>query len=193
MGTARVAGDDGGTTSEPVPPATDPAATDPAVTDPAATHPAATDPAATHPAATGFSATDPAATGPASTSRSPAGRVRRAWAAPVWVHLAALALILVALMAVVGTGASFSADEGAAITQAKSLARGDGWIVAHPLPQADPEGANYPLELSAKGPRGVSPFAKHPLYAIVLAGAERAGGVTAMVALSMLGTLAAAA
>jgi hypothetical protein len=104
-----------------------------------------------------------------------------------------LALILVALMAAVGTGASFSADEGAAITQAKSLARGDGWIVPHPLPQADPDGANYPLELSAKGPRGVSPFAKHPLYAIVLAGAERVGGVTAMVALSMLGTLAAAA
>jgi hypothetical protein len=96
-------------------------------------------------------------------------------------------------MAVVGTGASFSADEGAAITQARSLARGDGWIVDHPLPQVDPEGAFYPLELSAQGPRGIAPFAKHPLYAVVLAGAQKVGGVNAMVALSLLGTLAAAA
>ena len=96
-------------------------------------------------------------------------------------------------MPVVGTHASFSADEGAAITQARNLARGDGWIVDHPLPQVDPEGANYPLELSSRGPNGVAPFAKHPLYALVLAGAERVGGINAMVALSMLGTLAAAA
>jgi len=121
------------------------------------------------------------------------GRLRRAWASPLWAHVVALGLVLVALMPVVGTDASFSADEGAAITQARSLARGDGWIVDHPLPQVDPEGSNYPLELSSKGPNGVAPFAKHPLYALVLAGAERVGGINAMVALSVLGTLAAAA
>ena len=121
------------------------------------------------------------------------GRLRRAWARPLWAHLIALGLVLIALMPVVGTHASFSADEGAAITQARNLARGDGWIVDHPLPQVDPEGANYPLELSSRGPNGEAPFAKHPLYALVLAGAERVGGINAMVALSMLGTLAAAA
>jgi hypothetical protein len=121
------------------------------------------------------------------------GRLRRAWARPLWAHVVALGLVLIALMPVVGTHASFSADEGAAITQARNLARGDGWIVDHPLPQVDPEGVNYPLELSSRGPNGVAPFAKHPLYALVLAGAERVGGINAMVALTLLGTLAAAA
>jgi hypothetical protein len=119
---------------------------------------------------------------------------RRLWRLPLAVHVAALAAILVALVPVVGTGASFSADEGAAIVQARNLARGDGWIVDHPVPEADPTGENYPLELSARGPDGrTAPFAKHPLYAVLLAAASRLGGVTAMVLLSVAGTVVAAA
>ncbi|MGH9155607.1 MAG: hypothetical protein ACRD1K_07210 [Acidimicrobiales bacterium] len=111
---------------------------------------------------------------------------------PLVFHLFLLALVLLALVPVVGTGASFSADEGAVIAQARSLSKGDGWIVEHPVPEADPSGTHYPLELSARGPKGVAPFAKHPLYPVLLAGADRLGGVSAMVALSLLGTLAAA-
>lgn len=118
--------------------------------------------------------------------------MRRLWMLPVPAHLLALALILLALVPVIGTSSSFSADEGAAIIQARSLSRGDGWVVEHPVPEADPTGASYPLEFSERGPAGVAPFAKHPLYALLLAGADRLGGVTAMVALSLLGTLAAA-
>ena len=109
------------------------------------------------------------------------------------LHVAALALVLLALVPLVGTGASFSADEGAAIVQARSLSRGDGWIVEHPVPQADPTGVNYPLENSERGPRGVAPYAKHPLYPVLLAAVDRLGGVTGMVLLSLAGTLAAAA
>jgi hypothetical protein len=119
-------------------------------------------------------------------------RIRRAWARPLPVHLAILALVLLALVPLIGTGGSFSADEGAAILEARSLSRGDGWVVEHPVPEVDPTGAAYPLELSERGPRGTAPFAKHPLYALLLAGADRVGGVTAMVALSLLGTVAAA-
>lgn len=116
-----------------------------------------------------------------------------AWAASVWAHLAALAMVLVALLAVVGTSSSFSADEGAAIVQARSLARGAGWLVAHPVPEADPSGVNYPLEFSERGVKGWAPYAKHPLYPLLLAGADRlGGGIAAMVALSLAGTLAAA-
>jgi hypothetical protein len=104
----------------------------------------------------------------------------------------ALGLVLVALVPLVGTGASFSADEGAAIVQARHLSRGQGWVVGHPVPGADPTGRNYPLELSTRGPRGTAPFVKHPLYALLLAGADRLGGVTAMVLLSVAGTVAAA-
>ncbi len=122
----------------------------------------------------------------------PGGPLRRAWGAPMWAHVVALALVLVAAAAVVGTQASFSADEGAVITQARALADGGGWIVEHPVPQVDPDGVLYPLELSARGTKGVAPFAKHPLYALILAGAYKVGGVPAMVGLSVLGTLLAA-
>ncbi|MDQ3977965.1 MAG: hypothetical protein M3314_00210 [Actinomycetota bacterium] len=101
-------------------------------------------------------------------------------------------MILVALLAVVGSSSSFSADEGAAIAQARSLADGEGWIVEHPVPEADPAGANYPLEFSERGPRGFAPFGKHPLYALLLAGVDRIAGVAGMVLLSLAGTVAAA-
>jgi hypothetical protein len=101
-------------------------------------------------------------------------------------------MILLALVPLVGTGASFSADEGAAIVQARSLARGDGWIVEHPAPELDGTGVHYPLELSERGSKGQAPFAKHPIYALLLAGADGLGGTTAMVLLSLGGTVAAA-
>lgn len=116
----------------------------------------------------------------------------RLWHRPRAAHVGALAAVLLVLLPVVGWSASFSADEGAAIIQARSLARGDGWIVEHPLPTVDPEGLAYPLELSEWGERGVAPFGKHPLYALVLAGADRVGGILAMVLLSLVGTVAAA-
>jgi hypothetical protein len=111
----------------------------------------------------------------------------------VWAHVLLLAVVLILLMPVVGTQASFSADEGAAIIEAKSLAAGHGWIVEHPLHSVDPTGKYYPLELSARGPAGYAPFAKHPLYAVILAGADRVAGTTGMVLLSVLGTVVAAA
>jgi hypothetical protein len=130
---------------------------------------------------------------PATAEPSPAGGWRRVWAAPLWAHVVALAVVLLALVPVVGTDASFSADEGAAIVQAKSLSAGRGWLVEHPLPQVDPEGRFYPIELSHAGRDGVAPFAKHPLYALVMATADRVGGVAAMVLLSLLGTVVTAA
>lgn len=124
--------------------------------------------------------------------RNAVRRLRRLWCLPLRAHLAALAVVLLAVMPLIGTASSFSADEGAAIVQARSLARGDGWIVSHPVPEADPTGAAYPLELSERGAKGTAPFAKHPLYALLLAGADRAAGMTGMVLFSVLGTVAAA-
>jgi hypothetical protein len=118
--------------------------------------------------------------------------MRRLWSAPLGAHAAGLGLVLVALLPVVGTTSSFSADEGAAIIQARSLAGGGGWIVEHPFARADPAGVNYPLELSERGPAGSAPFGKHPLYALILAGVDRLGGVTGMVLLSVAGTVLAA-
>lgn len=118
--------------------------------------------------------------------------VRRLWDAPVRIHLLGLALILLAMVPVVGTNASFNSDEGAAIIQARSLASGDGWIVAHPMPEVDPEGTMYPLISAERGSNGFAPLAKHPVYSSLVAGAGRLAGVPGMVLLSVAGTVAAA-
>ncbi len=119
--------------------------------------------------------------------------VRRAWAAPIAAHLAALFLVLVAGAVFVGTHASLSSDEGAAIVQARQLAEHDTWIRPHPHPELDPEGRNYPYALPERGEKGFAPFAKHPLYALVLAGLWKFGGINALVGLSIVATVAAAA
>lgn len=121
-----------------------------------------------------------------------AGPARRLWDLPLGAHVAALALVLLALVPLIGTGSSFSADEGASIVQAISLSEGQGWIVEHPFPDVDPTGANYPLENSERGDRGVAPYAKHPLYPLVLATAHRVAGVPGMILISLAGTLCAA-
>src|SRR3954451_2782167 len=68
------------------------------------------------------------------------GLLRRLWNTRIALHLVALAIVLLALVPVVGTASSFSSDGGAGIIQARSLAAGDGWIVPPPMPQVDPDG-----------------------------------------------------
>ncbi|MDP8938432.1 MAG: hypothetical protein M3O23_12020 [Actinomycetota bacterium] len=119
-------------------------------------------------------------------------RLRRAWRVPVRAHLAVLALVLIGLLPVVGTSGAFMPDEGAAVIQARSLARGDGWLVEHPVPEADPHRRYYPLALGEQGSRGIAPLGKHPLYPVLLAGAYRMGGIPAMFVLSLVGTVVAA-
>lgn len=119
--------------------------------------------------------------------------MRRVWGAPLWAHVVTLGVLLLALVPVVGTSATFSPDEGLVLVQARSLAEGGGWVVEHPLPEIDAENRFYTFPGSSQGTDGMAPFAKHPVYPLVLAGLDRIGGVAAMMALSVLGTLAAAA
>lgn len=118
--------------------------------------------------------------------------MKRLWALPLWAHALGLAVVLLVLTPIVDPQWSYSADEGAAITQARTLARDGEWIRPHPLPELDAEGRLYPLENAGGGPDGRAPFVHHPLYALVLAGADQVGGVTAMVLLSLAGTVTAA-
>ena len=119
--------------------------------------------------------------------------LRRVWAAPLWAHVLVLGVGLLALVPVVGTSSSFSPDEPVAITQARSLASGGGWIVEHPFAEVDPDHRFYPLAGSNQGEDGLAPFAKHPVYPMMLAVLEPVGGLAAMMVLSVLATVAAAA
>lgn len=118
---------------------------------------------------------------------------KRLWGAPVWAHLAALAVILLLLVPVIGPSQSFLADEGAAAIQASSLAREAGWLVKHPVPEVDPTGGYYPTFNVDRGASGFAPLAKHPLYSLLAAGAWRLGGMAGVILLSIAGTVAAAA
>jgi hypothetical protein len=111
---------------------------------------------------------------------------------PLWVHAVGLGAALLVLTAWVRTDVSYSVDEPAAIIQAQLLAAGDGWLLPNPLPSIDPAGDQPYLVLSDRGDEGTAPYAKHPAYPALLALADRIGGQTAMVLLSVAGALAAA-
>jgi hypothetical protein len=117
---------------------------------------------------------------------------RRIGRAALPVHAVALGVILIVVMGWIGTGASFSSDESAAIIQARHLAAGQGWLFAGPLPRIDPANEAFFAALSSQGELGTATFAKHALYPVLLAGAYAAGGRSGLVLVSVLGTIAAA-
>lgn len=120
-------------------------------------------------------------------------------------HHAGLLALLLALVPVVGFGAVWSADEGALLYQAAALEAGDGWEFDHPFPEADPTGTYYPVHLSSwseSAPPDCEPesgqcryvvLAKHVGFLWVAAALYGIGGYPALLVLSVLGTVAAAA
>jgi len=117
--------------------------------------------------------------------------VDRARSAPLWAHGVALLVVLLALIPVVGTESVFSADEGAAIIQARRVAESGTWVGAHPLPQLDPEVAGYPIHLAVETGEGFHELTRHPLYVEMLVVAWD-GGLAALMAVSIVGTALAA-
>lgn len=116
-------------------------------------------------------------------------RVHRA---PIAAHAAMLAVAMLVLLPVVGWHGVLSTDEGAAIAQARSLSSNGSFGMSHPLLEADPSGAHFPFEKSAASDGGYAPLPKKPAYSLLLAAVDRAGGVPAMLLLSIGGTVAAA-
>ncbi len=107
-------------------------------------------------------------------------------------HVLALALVLVLGFWLTAPRVAFSSDEGAAVLQARMLADGQGWRYHSPIRAIDPEDQARPFVRGDHGSRGMAPLAKHPLYPVVLAGADWLGGTAGMVLVGMAGTLAAA-
>ncbi|MGI9602101.1 MAG: hypothetical protein ACR2QE_09465 [Acidimicrobiales bacterium] len=115
----------------------------------------------------------------------------RKW--PLGVHAVALLLVLLALLLLVGTDAVFSADEGAGAIQAQRVAEEGIWVGSHPLPGLDHSVLGYPVHLAEQTGDGWHELTRHPAYIHVLAGAFTIGGYPAMVLLSILATVGAAA
>ena len=103
------------------------------------------------------------------------------------LHAAALMLVLIGAALVTGPGTGVTSDEGAAAYQAVLLSR-SGWILPPTLPELDPLGARQPFLRADEGARGRAPYAKHPLYPVVLSLAGRVAPVGGLVAVSVVGT-----
>lgn len=111
----------------------------------------------------------------------------------VLLHALALVVVLVAGAVVVRTGELFFVDEGAVVSQTRAIDDGS-WRIEHPALEVDPEGRWFPIQYSEVvdgGAAGV-PYAKHPAYPVLLSWLDDVGGIPAMVAASIVGTVAAA-
>ena len=113
-------------------------------------------------------------------------------AVPLAAHVAALAVVLALGLVLTGPRVAYSSDEGVAVLQARMLREGHGWLYRSPLARIDPEDQARPFVRGDLGSKGVAPYAKHPLYPVVLAGFDAVGGDWGLHVAGALGTLLAA-
>ncbi len=123
---------------------------------------------------------------------SGAALLRRCWAAPLAAHVGALAVVLLVGLWLSAPGVAFTSDEGAALVQARVLDDTGDWIYRYPLAGIDAEDEARPFLRGDLGTEGLAPYARHPLYPLVLAGSDRVGGSTGIALTSVAGTLVAA-
>lgn len=129
---------------------------------------------------------------PAFRHRSAVALARRLWRLPLGLHAIVIGIVLLCVLPIVGTRSIVFSDEGAALVQAHQLERGDGWITPYAFTRIDPHQEAFPFASADPGHNGSAAYAKHPLYPLLLAGADRVGGNAAILALSIFGTVVAA-
>jgi hypothetical protein len=123
---------------------------------------------------------------------TPDGSGVRRWSSSLGVHAVLLALVLGIGLLLTGPRVVYSSDEGVAVIQARMLRAGDGWLYRYPLARIDPEDQARPFVRGDLGSKGVAPYAKHPLFPVVLAGFDFAGGDWGIGISGALGTFLAA-
>src|SRR3546814_3992647 len=84
----------------------------------------------------------------------------RVVALPLGWHAAALGLVILLVLPLVGPYGSVSMDDGAAAHQAIALERGDGWSMEAPIPAIDAEDLIFPVTKSEPTDDGWAPFAR---------------------------------
>ena len=107
------------------------------------------------------------------------------------LHLFALAVVVLGFLALSDPGTGASSDEGAALVQARLLRDNGSWFYDYPLGWLDHARDASPFVRGNVGTEGVAPYAKHPLYPVLLLGVG--AGTAGSLLLSGAGTVAAAA
>jgi hypothetical protein len=119
--------------------------------------------------------------------------IKRAWRCPLLFHVGLLGLMLLALAFVADRPyISYTSDEGAGIIQAQVLRTTGGWVLKDTVGPLDPKSQARAIPLGDTSAKGREPYAKHPLYPLILVGADILIGTAGYVAVSMLGLLVAA-
>ena len=118
--------------------------------------------------------------------------LRRFAVMPLARHVVVLAVVLFAALPLMHRGSMVSADEGAVLSQIWILEHRGGWGAENPAAAIDPWGEWFGIDIVESADGRYFPYAKHPLYPVLALGAFRVAGLPAVVALSTLGTLAAA-
>lgn len=118
--------------------------------------------------------------------------IARAGHRPLGAHVAVLAVVLLIGLLVSGPRVAYTSDEGAAVLQARLLEHDGTWLYRYPLTALDAEDGARPFVRGDLGTKGLAPYAKHPLYPVILAGALRIGGEAGLGLVGVLGTLGAA-
>ncbi len=113
------------------------------------------------------------------------------WHRSLWLHAVLLGVLLCALVPIVDNGTPAAVDEGVYAAQAANLSKGN-WAGPRPLPRLDPDGHRGALIDSVIVGDQWIPYARQPLYPVLLTPWYRFGGYRGMLILSIIGTLGAA-
>jgi hypothetical protein len=107
-------------------------------------------------------------------------------------HALGLLLLLAALVPLIGTDSAFVTDESYVVIQLDTIEHTGAWTLPHPIPEVDPTGKAFPIHGGTRYEDGYTLYGKHPALIYLYLPVHRAFGLVGLVALSVLGTWAAA-
>ncbi len=111
---------------------------------------------------------------------------------PLGWHAVAVGVVLLAAIPLLDTGGIGMADEGAALLQAQIVHETGEWGITSPTAEIDPTGRWFPVPLSEEFEGRWYPYTKHTTYPEMLAITFDYGGYRAVLALQVMGVVAAA-
>lgn len=106
---------------------------------------------------------------------------------PFWAHSVLLAVLLLGLLPILNTGWSAFPDEGLYTAQADALAHGS-WKRERPAAEFDHDGAWTALSDATIVGAAEIPYARRPLYPLLISPFWGLGGFTGLLLISILGT-----
>jgi hypothetical protein len=121
------------------------------------------------------------------------GAIKRAVEAlPFWVHVVIGSMILIAFVPLINPAEIWTSDEGAVRAQVEFIAADGSWSRVRPMASIDPEMVVSPIRAATIHGDVYYPYTKRPLYPMILVPIRSVFGQSALIGISLAGTVAAA-